>query len=107
MEALFVYGTLREAHIQERLIGRTIEGQSDELRGYRRDWTLFPPYPVALPSQPEEHIRGVVLELTPEELEVMDVYEGNGYIRIKVNLLSGREVWVYVGNPAIFGTITG
>ena len=105
MEALFVYGTLQESHVQERLIGRTIEGQSDELRGYRRDWTLLPPYPVAMPSEPEGHIRGTVLEVTGDELEIMDIYEGLCYVRIKVILLSGREAWVYIGNSAILGRL--
>jgi len=103
MEALFVYGTLRETHVQERLIGRIVEGQSDELQGYRRDWVLLPPYPVAMPAAPEEHIRGTVLEVTQDELEAMDIYEGICYLRIKVILLSGREAWVYVGNSDVFG----
>jgi gamma-glutamylcyclotransferase (GGCT)/AIG2-like uncharacterized protein YtfP len=103
MEALFVYGTLREAHVQERLIGRIIEGQSDELGGYRRDWTLLPPYAVAMPCEATEHIRGLVLEISQAELETMDIYEGIAYVRVQVTLISGREVWVYIGNSALFG----
>jgi gamma-glutamylcyclotransferase (GGCT)/AIG2-like uncharacterized protein YtfP len=72
MEALSVYGTLREAHIQQKLIGRTLEGQSDELQGYRRDWILLAPYPVAMSSQADEHIRGFVLQVSEAELEAMD-----------------------------------
>jgi gamma-glutamylcyclotransferase (GGCT)/AIG2-like uncharacterized protein YtfP len=102
METLFVYGTLREAHVQMCLIGRVIEGQIDELRGYRRDWTLLPPYPVAIPCEPDEHIRGHILQITEDELALMDTYEGRKYIRARLILESGTEAWVYIGNPVVF-----
>lgn len=102
METLFAYGSLRKPHIQQKLIGRTIEGQSDELQGYRRDRTLLPPYPVAIPSDQDEHIHGVVLQVSEDELETMDTYEGFAYIRVRLFLRSGIEAWIYIGNPAIF-----
>lgn len=103
MENLFVYGTLREAHIQERLIGRIIENpSSDELQGYRRNWTLVAPYPVAMPSEADEHISGLVLQVSEDELAAMDTYEGDAYVRVRLILMSGTEAWVYIGNPAMF-----
>lgn len=102
MEALFAYGTLRETHVQQRLIGRTIEGQSDTLQGYHQDWSLLPPYAVAMPCEQDKVLHGVVLHLTEDELETIDNYEGIAYIRVRLFLLSGTEAWVYIGNPAIF-----
>lgn len=102
METLFVYGTLREAHIQQHLLGRVLEGQSDSLQGFRRNWILLPPYPVAMPSEPDEHIQGLVLRVTADELAILDTYEGICYLRQRLTLISGIEAWVYTGNPVIF-----
>ena len=37
----------------------------------------------------------VMLEVSPEELARMDIYEGSVYTRVKVTLQSGTEAWVY------------
>jgi len=101
MEALFVYGTLHEAEVQLRLIGRTISSEADCLRGYERNFSLLPPYPVAMPAENAE-IQGYVLLVTAEELAKFDIYETEAYQRIRVSLQSGRQAWVYIGNPAWF-----
>jgi gamma-glutamylcyclotransferase (GGCT)/AIG2-like uncharacterized protein YtfP len=101
-EAIFVYGTLREPDVLQRLIGRVVAGAPDFLHGYERRYDLFPPYMVAMPA-PDAVIDGVVLEITPAELAVFDEYEGKEYIRVRVQLASKREAWVYRGNPALYG----
>lgn len=97
MEKLFVYGSLHEPEVQIRLVGRTIESKPDSLKGYERDFSLLPPYPVALPAE-KSIIQGHILEITSEELAQFDIYETEAYDRIRVTLESGTETWVYVGN---------
>lgn len=102
MEKLFVYGTLRDPAMQLRLVGRTLEGVSDSVRGFRR--YQLPAYPVALPDK-QHTLDGLVLTITAEELAVFDRYEGPTYRRIRVSLVSGGEAWLYQGDPAVYGPI--
>ena len=101
MEKIFVYGTLQDSHVQQSLIGREILGQADVLQGYIINFLLLPPYPVAVPDD-DSQIEGQILEVSSEELEKLDRYEGEGYLRINVWLVSGQEAWVYVANPAYY-----
>ncbi len=101
LEALFVYGTLREPEVLQKLIGRVVIGVPDLLSDFTRRFDLFPPYAVAMPD-PGNTIDGVVLEITAPELAIFDEYEGGEYIRVRVTLASGREVWVYRGNPDLY-----
>lgn len=41
-------------------------------------------------------VSGVVFEISGEELAQADRYEVADYKRIQVNLLSGKQAWVYV-----------
>lgn len=102
MVKLFVYGTLNDPDVQTKLIGRTIVGVPDHLSGFRRDTTLFPPYPVAMPDS-QHAIDGYIIEVTEQELAILDDYEGIEYIRIELMLDSGKQAWVYCGNPDIYG----
>lgn len=101
MERLFVYGTLQDSQIQETLIGRSLSGIGDSLQGYQINHLLMSPYPVAIPKN-EGIIEGQILEVTTNELEKLDEYEGECYLRIRVWLMSGQETWVYIGDPACF-----
>lgn len=101
MERLFVYGTLQNHAVQERLIGRSLSGARDSLQGYQVDYELLAPYPVAIPVD-EGIVDGQVLEITGDELEKLDQYEGECYLRIRVWLTSGQETWVYIGNPSCY-----
>jgi gamma-glutamylcyclotransferase (GGCT)/AIG2-like uncharacterized protein YtfP len=53
---LFVYGTLMDAWMMRRLIGRVPEGREARLRGYERCRLRGRPYPGLIP------IRGAVVE---------------------------------------------
>ncbi|GAB5492822.1 MAG: hypothetical protein Phog2KO_30370 [Phototrophicaceae bacterium] len=101
MEKLFVYGTLQDSHVQHSLLGREILGQTDCLQGYSINFVLLPPYPVAMPDD-NGQVDGQILDLSTNELEKLDDYEGEGYLRIRVWLESGQEAWVYIGNPAYY-----
>lgn len=95
-ERLFVYGTLQDPLIQKRLLGRTLTGTPDQLPDFVK-LTDGLPYPVALP-QDGDVIEGLLLEVTPRELARLDLYEGDGYVRVLVTLASRSEAWVYMGN---------
>ena len=96
MQQLFVYGTLRDSDVQQRVYGRTIPGRPDTLYGYRKSevWSGDAYYPIAIPD-PDGEIDGFVLELTDEEMARGDAYEGDEYRRLRVTLRSGLEAWVY------------
>lgn len=92
-DKLFVYGTLR-----------TKEEPTHSLM----DHALYNagPFPYIRPA-PTWDVHGCVIEVTPEELMAMDIYEGierGLYTREKLEVLNAetgeREmVWVYVGGP--------
>jgi len=95
-ELLFVYGTLREGGIQERVIGRLAPGEPDILDDYFRSTIKLSgrTYPIISPREGSV-VEGEVLVLTPEELKKIDRYEGPAYVRRKVTLRSGKTAWVY------------
>lgn len=101
-ELLFVYGTLKEGGIQERVIGRLVPSEPDELEGYGKSAIKLSGrmYPIISPREGSV-VEGEVLELTPEELARIDRYEGQAYTRQKVTLSSGKTAWVYQKPEAI------
>jgi len=101
MEHLFVYGTLQDPQVQEKLIGRRLSGIADSLQGYQINNLLMPPYPVAMPAD-DSIVEGQLLEITEAELHKLDEYEGECYLRIRVWLQSSQETWVYIGDPACY-----
>ncbi|MEK7510013.1 MAG: gamma-glutamylcyclotransferase family protein [Patescibacteria group bacterium] len=99
-EYLFVYGTLRDAEVQKRVVGRLMPGEPDTLEGYGKSIITLGKrtYPIISP-QDGSVIEGEVLTLTLEELEKTDEYETSAYTRQKVTLQSGKTAWVYIKNP--------
>jgi len=96
-EELFAYGTLLDPAVQQRVIGRVVEGVPDSLHGYTKSTVKLGEaiYPIALPD-PGGRIQGARLLLSEEELKRADAYEGPSYQRVKRSLESGRSAWVYV-----------
>lgn len=96
MESLFVYGTLQDAEVQLRVIGRLVQGAPDTLDGYRKSqiWIGGKVYPFAV-QDAGDSMSGQVLEVNADELLALDAYEGDEYRRIRVQLRSGRGAWLY------------
>ncbi len=107
--SLFVYGTLRQPEVQRAIFGRALARRPDALPGFALS-------PMAITDQqaiatsgsvvhtialrtgkPADLVAGLVLSVTPAELEAADDYEVAGYFRIAVRLASGKEAFVYVG----------
>ena len=96
LEQLFVYGTLKDPAVQQAVFGRVVEGTPDALEGYHRgEITLGSRvYPIIRPDEGSQ-VEGRVLEVTLQELALIDRYEGSDYQRVQVTLKSGQRAWVY------------
>ena len=105
LEALFVYGTLHDPKVQLMLVGRRLNSIPDVLLKYTRNTELFPPYPVAVVDA-DGYINGWVLRVSTEELERLDKYEGENYVRVRVTLVSGLQAWVYCASPLLLNKAT-
>jgi len=99
IHSLFTYGTLQDASIQLQLFGRIIKGEADSLIGYKISTVKYQGiYPMLYHSKnSNDIILGKTYQLSNQELEKADVYEGTDYRRIEVTLASGTKAWVYVG----------
>jgi len=104
---LFTYGTLRDAAVQRRLFGRTIEGSPDMLGGFRLGIIVVSDEEAIAVSgtathlvvdetgDPADRVAGTVLPLSAAELAIADSYETADYARVAVRLDSGIEAFVY------------
>lgn len=107
MPLLFSYGTLQDEAVQLSTFGRRLAGHADELVGFAQ--ALFkvedPAFIatsgkayhaiVKFNGRAESRVRGMVFELTDQELAQADQYEPAGYTRISTTLASGEQAWVY------------
>lgn len=106
MEYLFSYGTLQFQKVQLETFNRLLVGESDSLQDYTlKDLEIKDPevlktseksiHPIAVQKQ-GGLIRGMVFEISKEELALCDLYEVSDYKRIELKLTSGKHAWVYV-----------
>lgn len=107
MAWLFSYGTLQEPEVQRSTFGRLLDGRADELVGFEQAlFTIDDPQFVATSGKAQHaivrfngrndsRVRGMVFEVTDDELARADRYEPVGYERITTTLASGRQAWVY------------
>ena len=108
IEYLFSYGTLQKEKVQIETFGRLLVGADDTLRGYKltqieiKDEMVLQKselqfHPMAmLSANPHDLIKGIVFEVTAEELQLADDYEVDDYKRVSVILASGKKAWIYV-----------
>ena len=99
--------------MQRANFGRLLEGERDQLAGYRLgSVTIDDPevvsesgsavHLIVIPTgDPEDLVNGIVFMVTAAELEAADDYETDAYVRVEVALRSGRRAWVYAAaDPA-------
>jgi gamma-glutamylcyclotransferase (GGCT)/AIG2-like uncharacterized protein YtfP len=93
---LFIYGTLQEPEVQENIIGRLIDGKEDILENFKKSKIAIDDieYPV-IKSETGSIVKGQVIAISLLELEKIDIYETDAYIRSMVTLKSGLKTWVY------------
>jgi gamma-glutamylcyclotransferase (GGCT)/AIG2-like uncharacterized protein YtfP len=109
-EYLFSYGTLQKPEVQMDLFGRLLNGTRDKLIGYKsvsieitdKDFLATGADKIqrtlVATNNENDTIRGMVLEVSGEELLLSDKYEPVGYERISVETESGKSVWIYVAD---------
>ena len=107
-EHLFSYGTLQNTSVQLETFGRELEGDSDQLLGYKLEMVEIKDqgvvelsgetdHPIAiLSNNDDDFVSGVVFEITAEELAQSDLYEVSDYKRVMGEFKSGQKAWVYV-----------
>ena len=101
MQNLFTYGTLRDPATQQRLLGRTLgDGAPDTLRGYRlaKLTGIHEVYSILQPHAGSV-VEGMLFEVSDDELDRLDAYEGEAYQRVSVRLVSKTRAWAYTENP--------
>jgi gamma-glutamylcyclotransferase (GGCT)/AIG2-like uncharacterized protein YtfP len=104
MANLFAYGTLQREDIQLDLFQRTLEGEPDSLAGYAKTAInldtgngQYAQYPVIYPTGDlNDVVEGTRYQVSEDELQKADEYEGESYRRAEVILGSAKLVWVYV-----------
>ena len=110
-ERLFSYGTLQQETVQIANFNRKLKGQLDSVMGWRlstveiKDPEVLAEsglavHRILVPGAPADEVHGVVFEITPAELRAADSYETDDYKRVKLQLRSGSEAWVYVSAAA-------
>ena len=95
---LFVYGTLAIGETLKNILDRDVPGISATLDGYDGSKMVIiesESYPAA-EKNIECSIQGLLIEVTSEELQKLDVYETDAYKRKEVELTSGKKAWVYL-----------
>jgi gamma-glutamylcyclotransferase (GGCT)/AIG2-like uncharacterized protein YtfP len=107
-ERLFSYGTLQTESVQLSTFGRKLDGSPDALIGYRLRMIQIMDQEFVITSGAEYHrnleftgnasdvVEGTVFAVTEQELKQADAYEPDGYERVRANLRSGTDAWIYV-----------
>ncbi|NIJ44609.1 gamma-glutamylcyclotransferase (GGCT)/AIG2-like uncharacterized protein YtfP [Wenyingzhuangia heitensis] len=110
MHLLFSYGTLQFKKVQLESFGRLLTGYNDSLKGYVLGKLQITDIDVITKSGKEYHpiakissntideIKGMIFEITDEELQQADAYEVSDYKRIEATFNSGKKAWIYVAN---------
>jgi Gamma-glutamyl cyclotransferase, AIG2-like len=106
-ETLFSYGTLRQEDVQLAVFGRRLAFRPDALVGYALKVIQIQDRSFAAKNGAHQRtlhftgnasdlVEGVALTLTRQELEQADDYEPDDYERVRVQLRSGFDAWLYL-----------
>lgn len=108
MPSLFSYGTLQQEQVQLETFGRILSGEQDILSGYilhmieitdpevlRKSEQNFHPI-LTYSGNTQDKVKGMLFEITDQELAYADEYEVDDYKRLEVVLESEKTGFVYV-----------
>lgn len=102
-ELLFSYGTLQLEKVQIESFGRKLTGTEDILPAYTLQQVKIVNkdvlakseqihHPIAVYSgKPDDEIKGILFEISEEELMQADTYEVEDYQRIEATFKSGKK----------------
>jgi gamma-glutamylcyclotransferase (GGCT)/AIG2-like uncharacterized protein YtfP len=103
MEKLFAYGTLKDKDIQENIFGRSLTGTPDKLIGFVINYIEIEEefgmekYPIITATESlNDIVEGIVYDISQEDVNLADTYEGLHYKRIEVTLESMQTAWAYI-----------
>ena len=110
MQKLFSYGTLQFEKVQLETFSRKLKGKKDTLTKYKLGKIEIRDPEVLASSDEKYHpilnysgnssdeVKGLVFEVTKEELLKADTYEEENYKRILEVFESGQKAWVYIAS---------
>lgn len=97
MAHLFIYGTLRDNEVCEKVLGRTVLPTS-LTPAYAKDYAIFKvadvSYPCLLPEKGTCAQGFILSDLTDEDLQILDRFEGENYKRVPIEVHVGDEVMI-------------
>ena len=81
-------------------VARWARGAPDTLLGYRlaKLTGIHDVYSILQPHAGSK-VEGALFDVTSDELERLDDYEGDAYQRVSVRLVSKTRAWAYMENP--------
>ena len=101
-QALFVYGSLCDKRLRERILQREVHAEPACLNGYSAYYLVAEPYP-SLRRIGGAKTPGLLLSgIDAQDLQRLDRYEGHLYRRKKLGVcvkFSRRRAWVYLLRP--------
>jgi gamma-glutamylcyclotransferase (GGCT)/AIG2-like uncharacterized protein YtfP len=96
-ELLFVYGSLKKAEVQKKLLGIELAGQKDILKRWKKTTILVKGQGLTiLVPDDKSVVFGEVVSVDSDDWEKIDDFQTMVYRRIRTRLESGKEAWVYV-----------
>jgi hypothetical protein len=107
MPLLFSYGTLQQPEVQLATFGRLLQGEPEEIVGFKQSvMHVEDPAFVATSGKADhailrftghgdDRVKGMAFEVSESELAKADAYEPAGYNRVMAQLASGKQAWVY------------
>jgi gamma-glutamylcyclotransferase (GGCT)/AIG2-like uncharacterized protein YtfP len=109
--SLFCYGTLQHPDVMEALLGVRREATPARLDGYARSQLRGEIYPGIVPAAGERTSGLLYAQLSREDLEILDFFEGPLYQRIAVQVVmdggARARAWVYLVAAQERARITG
>jgi gamma-glutamylcyclotransferase (GGCT)/AIG2-like uncharacterized protein YtfP len=94
---LFIYGTLEDPAIQEKIFGKIIPSADDELLGYKRvQVNIGKKEYWKIAKEKYSSVKGKLIEVTADELKDADTYETGAFRRERLLLRSKKKAWVYM-----------
>lgn len=94
---LFVYGTLMEHSLREKLFKKEIPHKKATVLNMKKVGTNETKLGATIKNEKGAEVSGLVLEVNEQELKILDDWETK-HTRLKVRLSDGRVAWTYLLN---------
>ena len=95
---LFCYGTIKQKKVRNMILKRkNHKVRSAILKGYelKREMEIEKEKYLVIRKNSQSQIKGNIYEFSVNELEFLDIYETNNYMRKEIIDQNGDKIWVY------------